>query len=510
MIGNDLVVAYTIPDNSGKKEFITILSWGDEITVTKNTKKYYFIEFNFSKELDDGSFILEEKSGVINRKTKLIDVDTNGILRIDFVDVQQGDAAYIETPNNKRMLVDGGDNQLFARYLAQKLPGSTIDDPYEIDAIVATHGDADHFQGLIEIFNSEKNDVENKQLFIYPKRIFHNGIVKSSDKINKKTVSTKKRLGETKKFGNKLYLVDLFDDLTKVDKKRLNSTFQKWVKAIKEYQKRGPIELRRLEYDPLDKPFDFVKEEDIDIQVLGPKTEIKGNQRVLPFLKSRGKPIPRSVIKNDDEDEEKGSYSHSHTINGHSIILKVKFKNVNILFTGDLNDESGKDLAHLAEKEGINLGAEIFKTPHHGSHEFSSEFLRKVKPVVSIISSGDENAAKEYIHPRASLVGALGKNSRVAEPLIFVTELAAFFKNMGFVDDKIHKTSKLKTRKKTKQKGPFYAFKRTAFGTVHIRTNGQRVLVYTHSGKEDMKESYVFTVDNKGKIVFKPEKIVTS
>ena len=505
MIGNDLVVAYTIPNDSGKKEFITILPWGEEITIMGENKKYYFIKFNFSKELDDGSFILEEKSGVINKKTELIDINNNGILRVDFVDVQQGDAAYIETPNDKRILVDGGDNQLFARYLAQKFPGSTINEPYVIDAIVATHGDADHFQGLIEIYNSEKNDVKNKQLFIYPKRIFHNGIVKSSNKINGKNVSTKKRLGRTKEFDGRLYLVDLFDDITSVPKKKLNSTFQKWVKAIKAYKKRGPIELRRLEYDPTDKPFDFVKKEGIDIQVLGPRTQIKEGLSTLPFLKQRDKPIPRSVIK-DNEDKEKGSYSHSHTINGHSIILKIRFKNVNILFTGDLNDESGKD---LAEQNRIDLSAEIFKTPHHGSHEFSSEFLEKVKPVVSIISSGDENAAKEYIHPRASLVGSLGKNSRVAEPLIFVTELAAFFKNMGFVDDKIYKTSKLKKQNSTKQKGPFYAFKRTAFGTVHIRTDGNRVLVYTHSGKEDMKEAYVFTVDSNGGIDFKSEKMVT-
>lgn len=508
MIGNDLVVAYTKPNSLGKKQFITVLSWGDEITITKKSSKYYFIKFDFSKELDDGSFVLEEKSGVISKKTKLIDVIKNGILRIDFVDVQQGDAAYIETPNEKRILVDGGDNQLFARYLAQKLPNSEIDNPYDIDAIVATHGDADHFKGLVEIHSSEKNDVKNKRLFIYPKRIFHNGIVKSSEKVDGKYVSTKKRLGKTKEINGKLYLVDLFDDITTVSKKKLNFTFQKWVKAIKEYQEYGEIELRHLEFDPTDKPFDFLADEDIEIQVLGPKTEKKGGQKVLPFLKSKNKPIPRSVIK-DHEEKETGSYSHSHTINGHSIILKMKFKNVNILFTGDLNDESGKNLADFAKKKKIDLRTEIFKAPHHGSHEFSSEFLNKVKPVVSIVSSGDVNAQKEYIHPRASLVGSLGKNSRVPEPLIFVTELAAFFKNMGFVDDEIFKTSKLKTKKNIKQKGPFFAFKRTAFGTVHVRTDGKRVLVYTHSGKENMKESYVFTVGKNGKINFESEKIIT-
>jgi hypothetical protein len=51
--------------------------------------------------------------------------------------------------------------------------------------------------------------------------------------------------------------------------------------------------------------------------------------------------------------------------------------------------------------------------------------VQAVSPVVSVVSSGDENARKDYIHPRATLVGALGKWSRVPEPLVFVTELVA-------------------------------------------------------------------------------------
>lgn len=40
--------------------------------------------------------------------------------------------------------------------------------------------------------------------------------------------------------------------------------------------------------------------------------------------------------------------------------------------------------------------------------------------------------------------------------------------------------------------------KRTQFGIVHIRTDGKRVLVFTHSGKRDMKEAYSFTVGTDG------------
>jgi hypothetical protein len=88
--------------------------------------------------------------------------------------------------------------------------------------------------------------------------------------------------------------------------------------------------------------------------------------------------------------------------------------------------------------------------PHHGSADFSGALLQAISPVVSIVSSGDESARKEYIHPRATLMGSLGRWSRVEEPLIFVTELVAFFEVVGPV---------------TPQAGPpFFAFKRTEFG----------------------------------------------
>ncbi len=50
-----------------------------------------------------------------------------------------------------------------------------------------------------------------------------------------------------------------------------------------------------------------------------------------------------------------------------------------------------------------------------------------MRPVVSLISSGDESADKEHIHPRATLVSALGKVSRGETGIVLCTELAAFF-----------------------------------------------------------------------------------
>src|SRR4029450_2480610 len=99
----------------------------------------------------------------------------------------------------------------------------------------------------------------------------------------------------------------------------------------------------------------------------------------------------------------------------------------------DLNDEPERALATAHNRSELSLQSDVFKVPHHGSADFSGAFLQAVAPVVSVVSSGDESARKEFIHPRATLVGALGRYSRVEEPLVFVTELVAFFAIEGFV-----------------------------------------------------------------------------
>jgi hypothetical protein len=134
-----------------------------------------------------------------------------------------------------------------------------------------------------------------------------------------------------------------------------------------------------------------------------------------------------------------------------------------------------------------------------------------VSPVVSVVSSGDESARKEYIHPRATLMGALGKFSRFEEPLIFVTEMVAFFEVVGNVQPENHKLKNGVAVVENgaavvdkKARSPFFAFKRTAFGIVMIRTDGQRLLVYTNSGQTDMKEAYAYIMDSAGKPVPAP------
>ena len=45
-------------------------------------------------------------------------------------------------------------------------------------------------------------------------------------------------------------------------------------------------------------------------------------------------------------------------------------------------------------------------------------------------------------------------------------------------------------------KGPFFVFTREAWGTVHVRTNGRRLLVWADSAKDGLKEPYAFEIAN--------------
>lgn len=72
-------------------------------------------------------------------------------MKVNFVDAQQGDGSVIETPDRNVILVDGGDNQMFARYLAGRFRDTSLQNPKDIECIIVTHGDADPFSGLTAI-----------------------------------------------------------------------------------------------------------------------------------------------------------------------------------------------------------------------------------------------------------------------------------------------------------------------------------------------------------------------
>lgn len=71
-------------------------------------------------------------------------------LKVYFLDVGQGDATFIESPNGNQVLIDGGpmDNSVL-RSLGEVM---SVGDR-SIDMVIATHPDADHIGGIAEVLN---------------------------------------------------------------------------------------------------------------------------------------------------------------------------------------------------------------------------------------------------------------------------------------------------------------------------------------------------------------------
>lgn len=74
---------------------------------------------------------------------------TNGdLLRVYFLDIGQGDAIFVDSPVHGRLLVDGGPNRSVLAELGKILPFGDK----RLDVVMATHPDADHITGLIDVF----------------------------------------------------------------------------------------------------------------------------------------------------------------------------------------------------------------------------------------------------------------------------------------------------------------------------------------------------------------------
>ncbi|HVU75718.1 MAG TPA: MBL fold metallo-hydrolase [Candidatus Paceibacterota bacterium] len=73
--------------------------------------------------------------------------DRHGLLTISFLDIGQGDSIFIDAPSGRQVLIDGGRGSLVLQRLAAVMPWWDR----SIDLVVATHPDADHIGGLIDV-----------------------------------------------------------------------------------------------------------------------------------------------------------------------------------------------------------------------------------------------------------------------------------------------------------------------------------------------------------------------
>lgn len=300
-------------------------------------------------------------------------------LEMYFIDVGQGDAAFIVTPRGRKILVDGGRGDEAFQFLVWKyrldLQNAQV---LDIDLLVVSHVDEDHIRGLVSIVEHPLIRVRN---------VVHSGIAKYADGFDTD-------LGNTAGQGQNRMLLTRHDGIGQLAGQNLNQPMTAWRQAITQEPN---ITYRAV--DAGSEPID-VDDPEVSLTVLAPRLS---QHQGIPAYQWLG--------------------SESKTVNGHSVILRLDYQDLRVLLPGDVN---GRGARHLMSDPNFAAGvsAHIFKAPHHGSHDFDLEFLQAVRPQVSVISSGE---SPDYGHPRANFLGTAGRVSRTDEPLIFSTELVAQF-----------------------------------------------------------------------------------
>jgi beta-lactamase superfamily II metal-dependent hydrolase len=360
-------------------------------------------------------------------------------LKIFFVDVGQGDGVLVETPKG-RLLVDGGQySKNMRNYLTGWKYKWLIAKGFKVklDAIVVSHFDADHFAGLTSIIENDNFEIGT---------IFHNGIARFSDTKADRPAKYDKDIGQTDAHGKPrgtpaTLLRSSFDGIADarklLDEGGLMVTFRKFLDAVVKAHDAGRLgSLRRVTTRMSHLP-GFGPGESLEIELLGPIPLAATGSVTYPWL----------------ADE-------SHTINGHSVVMRLHYGERAFLLGGDLNVQSEEYLLGVWDES--SFAVDVAKACHHGSSEFTVDFMKAQKPYASVFSSGDN---ENYAHPAADALGCSGRYSRGPRPVLFSTELA-----------------------RSGQSG-----KRIHYGLINCRTDGHKVVLaqmYEKPKRGDMWDSY--------------------
>lgn len=349
-------------------------------------------------------------------------IGTERVLEVYFLDVGQGDAILIQTPQDNRYLIDGGptheEGDLAHEFLKWKY--NLKDNQVDFDGIFMSHADRDHAIGLVPILSDNKIKV---------KKFYHNGIARFRGKL-----SDGKIIGD-----NPRRLVEIYDDITELDFSKISDDYQDLVSSLMIAKaKNAKIKIEHLDHNSTIKK---LPKDPLEFEVLGP-IDIGENDRV----------------------EYLASGSGSKIRNGNSVSLMVKYGKCKILLCGDLNKKYEKEFVKF--HKNFSLESHVFKANHHGSQDVTTEFLERVKPWITVISSGD---VPDHAHPRAELLGILGKHSSedVKRPVIFATEILRTY----------HPISSEDLDEGIKRKKEYSLYERAIDGIVHIRTNGEKLVV---------------------------------
>ncbi|MDI3310473.1 MAG: DNA internalization-related competence protein ComEC/Rec2, partial [Thermoanaerobacterium sp.] len=171
--------------------------------------------------------------------------------------------------------------------------------------------------------------------------------------------------------------------------------------------------ISHADYDHIGGILSILNDVDVKRIFIGKQVEDSENFKKLMDI-ARKKQIPVFQLSKGDAVEISGikyevlspgsDVIAENPINNNALVFKMIYKNVSILFTGDIEKEAENELLD------DNISSDILKVPHHGSNTSSQkDFVDKVNPKISVIMVGKNN----YGQPDGEVVKYLESKSQL-------------------------------------------------------------------------------------------------
>lgn len=343
------------------------------------------------------------------------------LLEMYIIDVGQGDGVLVRTPDGRHMVIDGGlprSNQLTGKNAADFIDWKFFFDygdwKIDIDALVASHSDYDHYGGLWDLVRQDDpaKDPELDCLAVDIKAFYHPGLARWEER-PADPFPHRNDLGPN----DDGWFVRLLGDRADADTSLVDGAADElggyWGDFIADVIARNP---------------------EVTVERLGVRRELLADGGTLPAMWPAAGGCRVTVLAPVTQDRNgapalKDLGDTGQNTNGHSICLRLDYGHARLLLTGDLNKKS---MDWLIESYGDRIAAfncDVAKACHHGSHDISYHFLEHMAAGATIVSSGDNEG---YAHPRPEIVAASAvtghreidrQKDRLVTPLVYMTEI---------------------------------------------------------------------------------------